>query len=362
MLKYGLSFLQSRKLQMAERIYGCYIHVIGRLLKKKPGHRHYAELWGFRWYCNFRTAFLIRCGGGKRLIPACSMVSTNGSIILDLDPYCPDGQSVHPDVIYDPARCCYMMAISAFPYKNDAYETPILLFSQDGTKWSWLGSAAVPVSPIPAHKLGYHSDPALLLRQNELYLFDRKVIIHRDGTAAISIDRYQWEQEWKYCGTVYSAAASWDNHELLLSPSMIDYLGSVHCWYCEKIYGRYEVRHLVFDGNWNVQFIESCEIKGLKASEYVWHLDICEGSGKLYMAADIKKDGQHSIWLMHSSDGGATWEKSTMLVSSGTGFSEKSVYRGSFVLKDSALTLYYSGRNNSEYWQTARIDFERIPQ
>ena len=81
---------------------------------------------------------------------------------------------------------------------------------------------------------------------------------------------------------------------------------------------------------------------------------------ELLMAADIKNGNQHEIWLMKSNDGGSNWKKSIKLVSSKKGFSEKSVYRGSIVLKGDLLSLYYSGRNYGEYWQTAQKNFSLI--
>ena len=358
MLKYRLSIWKSKKLQIAEWFCGIWISIAKYIYKNRPGNLRYIELLCFRQYCNVRTKILLSAGGGKQILPKDSLISSDDSIILDLDMYCPDGQSVHPDVIYDSERQKYLMAISGFPFKNDAYEKPVLLYSKDGVKWELSDRfAKIPIRVIPTNRLGYHSDPALLKHENKLFFFDRTVLINHDGSAIVSIELFVWNNEWRSKGLICSITAPWYNHEKLLSPSFLDYHKKVHCWYCEQQNGVHKVQHLIFDKKWNRELLETCTISGLEKQEYIWHLDVCQSHDELLMAADIKKGNRHEIWLMKSSDGGSNWEKSILLVCSQKGFTEKSVYRGSIVLKGDLLSLYYSGRNNAEYWQTARKSF-----
>lgn len=352
---YIIPFGEKIKLWIAEKKMGLMMFG-SKLYKKNPGYQNYIHIMCFREFCNYRTRLLIKNGGGKKIISKEHMISIDESILINLDNFCIDGQSVHPDVIYNTQSSEYIMAISQFPYKNDAYEIPIILYSKDTINWYAKGEHIIKVNSIPNHFLGYHSDPGVLAYRNKLWFFDRKVIINKDGTAIITVDRYEQNEEWCYRGTLFSVRAEWDNHEKLLSPTMVIIDNVIHCWHAERRNKRYEVIHNIISPEWKIVDTEECIINGLK-EEYIWHLDVCVSSSGLFMAADIKNGNEHSILLLFSVDKGKTWNRSVRLAWPENGFSEKSVYRGSIVTNGDDFWLFYSGRNYDEYWQTAQKKF-----
>lgn len=353
---YRLPFFEKIGLQIAEKKMGLVIRG-ANLLCNKQGSKRYVQMLAFRKFCNYRTRCIIRNGGGKNTIPQEIMVSKYDSVLLDLSEFCLDGQSVHPDVIYDQKNECYIMAISQFPFKNDAYEYPILLYSQDAEKWSSRGNCYVRVSPIPQNVLGYHSDPGIVIHKEKLYFFDRKVLINKNGSAQIAVDLYEEGQDFKYKSTIFYIDTEWDNYEKYLSPTMISGEKGIHCWYAERGTEGFGIVHVILNEKWEICSEEMCVVNGLKDNEFIWHLDICSYESILYMAADIRKEGQHVIVLFYSLDKGKTWKRSGILASSEDGFSEKGVYRGSILFRDNEYLLFYSGRNYSEYWQTAKKVF-----
>ena len=177
---FNLPLHEKIKLKIAEKKMGLYMCCVGFIYKKQPGYQHYFEMLGFRRYCDRRTKIFLKNGGGKKIISLESMSATDGSDILNLDDFCVDGQSVHPDVIYDSLNQYYIMSISEFPYKNDRYENPVVLYSYDGTKWHSRKDYEISVVSIPPDMYGYHSDPGVLLHKEKLYFFDRKVVIDND--------------------------------------------------------------------------------------------------------------------------------------------------------------------------------------
>ena len=354
---YTLPRYEKLKLRLAEKKMGVVL-LFADCFWKNPGRRQYIKMAAFRKFCNYRTLLLIANGGGKNVIPSVEMTGKGDCMLLDLGDYCMDGQSVHPDVVYDSKRKCYVMAISEFPFKNDKYENPVILYSTDTTVWNAQNNYYVDVTDIPPGKLGYHSDPGLLIHGEKIYFFDRKVIVERDGLAYISVDRYeQVDNKWYMKGSIFSIKAKWNSHEKYLSPTMVSIDDMVHCWYAEKNQNGFEVIHTSIDSNWKISSSEKCILVGLEENEYVWHLDVCLYESVLYMAADIRRKNTHIISLFYSRDGGITWYRSKLLAASEEGFSEREVYRGSLTVRDKVLYLFYTGRNNSEYWQTAKKVF-----
>lgn len=319
-----------------------------------PGKRKYAQMVAFRKFNNYRTNCFLKNGGGKKFIPPEKIVSKYDSDLLDLSAFCMDGQSVHPDVIYDFQNECYIMVVSQFPFKNDAYEDPILLFSSDANDWELREKYHFNISPIPKNVLGYHSDPGIFIHKDKLYFYDRKVLINKDGSAKIDVELYVLEDNPVYKKTIFSIDTNWDNHEKLLSPTIISGENVIHCWYSERGTEGFAIVHTVFSHDWENHSSEVCIVEGLNDDEFIWHLDICFYESVLYMAADIRKGNQHTILLFYSTDQGKTWCRSKLLAFSEEGFSEKGVYRGSILFKDNECLLFYSGRNYYEYWQTAK--------
>lgn len=337
------------------------------IYRKKPGAKSYRALHNLRHLYDIRTEILIPAG--KKNVLAPEELECNGdSVLLDLEAFCVDGQSVHPDVIlYKPTgENRFAMAISSFPYSNDRYENPILLFSGDGKTWHEDRSISSPVKMFSHDQFGYHSDPSILLGEDgRLCFFNREVKIYTDGSAEVRVDLYKQKLAagWEEPKPIFAKKCPWDNHKQFLSPSFLLQNDGYACWFAQKNEdGKFVVRHCKFDKNWILKKEENCFFAGLQEQELVWHLDVCACDGKLYMVADVRDKRSHVIRLFVSADEGICWRSGQTLVKSQKGFSEKVVYRCAILVENNEVFLYYSGKSKGDCWQTAlkKLPFSRI--
>lgn len=76
---------------------------------------------------------------------------------LVIPTYDGSGQAVHPDVLREPDRL--VMAITPYPYSNNAFENPSLLVSSDGTHFTEPSEGLNPL--VEAPPIDHNNDPDL---------------------------------------------------------------------------------------------------------------------------------------------------------------------------------------------------------
>ena len=280
-----------------------------------------------------------------------------GCQLIDINLLCKDRQSVHPDIIelnlfnYHG----WAMVISSYPYRCDYYENPIIAQSLDAISWKPVDAElGYRIKNNSTHQ--YHSDPSLLHLAGSVAFFDRVVQVNKNGTANICIflqlskDLNHWSEPQK----IMHQYGSFQNHAKLLSPTFLEFGNKFLCWYAEKDEYTENLRMFRMESDDLYTWKNKSEVvvEGL-AEGGIWHLDIIEYNGKLLMAGDIKYGKTHRIQLFISDDYGFTWVAHNVIIESGIGFSRKSVYRASIIIKDEKLYLYYTGRSILDRWQTA---------
>src|SRR5215467_11448586 len=116
-----------------------------------------------------RDAPYYRRGCGKKL---------HKPVLLNLETSEGSGQACHPDIAYIPEgfgsqKWRYWMVCTPYPYGNDYFENPEIFASSDGLTWFVPKGLQNPVVPSPTNSGDHNSDPELVFRENELWLFYR---------------------------------------------------------------------------------------------------------------------------------------------------------------------------------------------
>lgn len=121
----------------------------------------------------------------------------NNQTKLTIPTYEGSGQSVHPDIYYNPSGWNgykYWMVMTPYPNGNDLYENPSIVVSNDGYNWIVPIGLINPIDPTPSQS--YNSDPALVFKNGNLYLYYREVSGGYDRLKVrTSTDGIHWSDE-----------------------------------------------------------------------------------------------------------------------------------------------------------------------
>lgn len=114
---------------------------------------------------------------------AASWIATEGNQIA-VPTHDQSGSATHPSVLYFPEGWNgwkYWMAMTPYPYGNEAHEDPNVVVSNDGDNWSVPAGLSNPINNQPGKPGPYNSDPQLVMGpKGDMHLIWRTVD-RRDG-------------------------------------------------------------------------------------------------------------------------------------------------------------------------------------
>jgi hypothetical protein len=273
---------------------------------------------------------------------------------------------VHPDVIAVNGAVYgsqYIMVTEPYPYGDDRFENPSLFVSNDGVKWEIPAGITNPIVEQPVR--GWNSDADLLrTREGRLHLYYR----YNSGygeTSLLSIET-NGRGEWTDPAELFTVPTSGQ----FASPALATLDEHVFLFYVDTI-GR-EIKLLTStDGmTWKDQ-------RTLLVFPNAWHLDAIVVEGTFYLLVNDK----HSLFLIKSKDLERWWvytppgrdmklsrwpafdencSPAPLLTPSADGWDNDILYRGSFLIEDALLKLWYSARSSTNVWKVGYSDVEFV--
>jgi hypothetical protein len=244
---------------------------------------------------------------------------------------------VHPDVLdltsWNGYR--YWMAVTPYPYANDAYENPSIYASNDKTTWVVPDGLTNPIEPKPAS--GANSDPDLYFDGTALYCTWRE---YGNNQAIIyyikSTDGVTWTNKTQMLtGTI----------EGLVSQAIV-YNGTQFCMYSynhtDKITQRRTCATL--NGTWSDPV--TCTIT---PSITGWHLDVVYSGGKYYML--IAPLAGNGLYLAMSTDGLNFARANTPIFTDARPLWCDIEYRSTLVKITNGFDVWSSGHDVNAVWK-----------
>jgi len=117
------------------------------------------------------------------------------------------------------------MAMTPYPNGNDLFENPSIKVSQDGYTWRLVEGSVDPIVSETGNSQTHHSDPQILLKKGEFYLFFRRTDKVKNCSTILyrkSVNLVNWTDE------VVVFVSAW-----CLSPSFLNVDDQWLCWYIE---------------------------------------------------------------------------------------------------------------------------------
>jgi len=207
---------------------------------------------------------------------------------LDIPTYEGSGQMVHPHVVFSREQFLgyhYIMAMTPYPFSNNAFENPSILGSQDGVIWDVPEGVINPVMGIPPDVAvgGHFSDPFVLRNGDNLELWFRHTLgrspdgqpirrnSHNRIYRSISTDLANW-------GEVETIFCCPDNANHFMSVVVMHNDAQYRVWYTNFDSVLFYVESYDLE-NWSERRRVNANLGGLG----VWHHDIVF-TGKRYEA------------------------------------------------------------------------------
>jgi len=283
---------------------------------------------------------------------------------LQIPTYEGSGQTVHPDVFYDPAgwgedsngkAWKWWMAHTPYPGSNGAFENPSIVVSDDGETWVTPPGLSNPIAgPVDG---AYLSDPELNLGLDGLlYLTYRTVfgsterISYRTSTSGVA-----WSAE----TDMFSVTAS--DNQGCVSPTLAYGWGknAWNMWSGILVSGAYVLEMRTspsIGGPWSAPVacdtpLPSAPVAGV---HQLWHFDVINYGGQFVMLA-ATKSVQYFQYLGTSEDGlNWTFDNSPAIPRGGSGRWDEEPYRGCLVpvttVAGPVLRAYYSASSQASGW------------
>jgi len=288
-------------------------------------------------------------------------------VLLNIETSDASGQPTHPDVVYAPEgfgarKWPYWMVCTPYPYGNDFFENPELFASFDGVNWQIPDGAKNPLVPSCPIKGDHHSDPDLVLHQNQLWLFFRQTLRSKTPTKnRILLMKSGNGVDWSNPTEILLDQKGTG----LLSPAVICDENGFLMWMIEQVDGKFAIiRRLSEDGtNWTGS--RKCEIAGSIAGRNLWHIDVIPEKDRL-SALVVTCTGQvgegSRIHYAYSFNQGETWNIGPFLLERVYEFEAALQYRATMrkVQEDPPLyEVWYSAASSKYVWSIAYLRFVR---
>ncbi len=258
---------------------------------------------------------------------------------LDTPTYDHEDQVTHPDILVEPDRV--LLAVTPYPYSNDADENPSLLVGSDGIGFQPLPGAPDPLVPPPP--IDHNDDPDLRRvapgSAYELLYLETERPAKQTVVALRSADLRTWTRR---DAIVYDLAAS---DEFIVSPAAIlDDAGVTHLFY---VWLAADNRIMTLTSPDGTTWDRATEVAATLPLGDVtpWHLDVIRaGAGYAmlisgYVGAD-QFDFQ-DLYLATSADL-ATWTLRPEPLLRHGDLGVTSLYRSTGVVADDRLIVWYA--------------------
>ena len=276
---------------------------------------------------------------------------------LNIPTYENSGQTAHPHVLFFAEQFMgyhYVMAVTPYPFANNAHENPSILGSQDGINWEVPEGVANPVVGAPpdiAHG-GHYSDPFLLRRGDVLELWFRHTLAVYANGRYVQNNRHN-----RIYRTISSDLSNWSELETILectsgtSPFM-----SVVIMYDDT---KYRLWYATY--NSSLFYIESRDL--INWSErvrvlpgfQVWHHEL-QFTGEMYEAllvgTDWDNEPQFRLFYATSYDGiNFDKPKEIRIQSISPELEGMTVHKSSFVRQRGIYQFYIAAFTGNNVWR-----------
>lgn len=292
-------------------------------------------------------------------------------ILLNLQTSDGSGQACHPDVLYVPEgfglkRWRYWMVCTPYPYGNSFFENPELFVSYDGLTWTVPDGLHNPLVPSPKNDGSHHSDPDILLHENELWLFYRETL--RSSRPRKAPDANKIYVLKSADGIRWSAPVevlSDQTGRQLLSPSVVHDGRCFAMWTIELDGGELKVVRRSSSNGLAWSAPEVANVVGLVQGRQPWHIDVLREQDRLsaILVSCAGLGGRCSrIHYAYSEDCGLTWFAGGFLLDQAYEFESKIQYRASLQKLDERqqqYELWYSAANLADMFSIAYLRLVR---
>jgi len=267
------------------------------------------------------------------------------------------GQCVHPDVLAVDGRFYgsrYVMAIEPYAFGNDRLENPSLLTSDDGR--AWVEAPGVPAPLVPAPPAGaWNSDADLASDDARLLLYYR--CNSGRGETRLYVKESADGTRWSEAEGLFTVEVSGE----FASPAVTVAGGRFRMFYVDSL--RCQIRAL-----------ESRDGRCWQAAASIldfpkaWHLDAVLRDGVHYLLVNDR----HSLFLLRGAPSGGwsvydpdrerwvpfgpTRKPVPLLAPSRDGWDGDFLYRGSLLMEDGLLKIWYSARSPHNVWRIGYTD------
>ena len=293
-------------------------------------------------------------------------------ILLNLPTSEGSGEAAHPDVLHVPrgwgaGHWSWLMAATPYPIGTDYFENPEFYVSRDGLRWQVPEGLINPLARVPVEphrreiRREFHSDPSLLLHEDQLFLYYRWTALLNTGETENRILRTASSDGvlWSPAEIVLSERLPAGKDRKFLSPSALFLDEAFVLWTVEYDAGARSIfRRVSPDGlHWGEP--EKTALEAPFPLEAPWHLDVTEGVSCLRLLLTTARDRGLGAELFcgFSEDGGLSWNVTHQAFEPGYFFESKRVYRSSLVpMEDGTDRLYYSAMAGDGTWHIAALD------
>jgi hypothetical protein len=284
-------------------------------------------------------------------------------LLLNIQTSDGSGQAAHPDVVYvpegfGPQKWPYWMVCTPYPYGNDFFENPEVFASFDGINWEVPDGAKNPLVAPLSLKGDHHSDPDVVLHENQFWLFYRQTLRSRTPTEnRIYLMKSTDGSEW---GRPVEALLD-KNGTGLLSPAVIHDGNSFRLWMIERLEEKFVITLRLSEDGTNWSTARKCEVIGALRARNLWHIDVIQEQDRL-SALIVTCTGQvgegSRIHYGHSFDQGETWHVGPFLFDQIYEFEASLQYRATLrkMQDDPAVyEVWYSAANSKYMWSIAYL-------
>ena len=267
------------------------------------------------------------------------------------------GQCVHPDVLAVGGRfygARYVMAVEPYAFGDDRLENPSLLTSHDGE--TWVEAPGVPAPLVPAPPTGGWNSDGDLARDGARLLLYYRCNSGRGETRLClkeSVDGTRWSE----AEGLFTVEVSGE----FASPAVTVGEGAFRMFYVDSL-------------KCQIRALESRDGRRWQAAASVldfpkaWHLDAVLRDGVPYLLVNDR----HCLFLLRGTGSGRfsvydptreRWlpfgpaaKPVPLIVPSRGGWDGDFLYRGSLLLEDGLLKIWYSARSPQNVWRVGYTD------
>lgn len=276
------------------------------------------------------------------------------------------GQAIHPSVMYFPDKWNgwhYWMAMTPYPWGNEAHEDPEILVSDDGDTWQVPAGLTNPLDDQPGAPGPYNSDANLVMLPDGRMMVTWRMVDRPDNNRNIFYQRISSDGvTWSPKQVLYRSQA--DQSDAFVSQSLVR-VGDG--W---RMYGINLGQILYYESSadipgehdWGPRI--TCSHSGVSIGRRWWHVDVQHVDGQWWMlVCDIRRgttsDGNLYLGV---SDDGHTWNISPTPVVPKVGDNHDTIYKSGFAVKStSEIDIWYSGyRRDTQEWGTYRTTASRV--